>query len=605
MKQGVIVNHLITSAATSAALLVAATAVAKEPVYLEAPQDPPAVNRAVDDPAARTPGRRFRIGAYTSVQVNVDGAGNNISGDAANEPSIAVNATNSDNIVIGWRQFDSITSNFRQAGNAFSFDGGQTWTVPGVLTPGVFRSDPVLATSSGGKLLYQSLKETFLMDTFVSVDGGLDYGTPVPSFGGDKNWLAVDTSGGIGDGHAYGVWQVFFGCCGNDTLTRSINEGDSWQSPVNVALNPLFGTMAVGPDGVLYVGGIEGTQTQDYDQFVVSRSTNAQNPAQNPVFTGARVDMGGSMEIFSGPNPEGLAGQANVFVDRSQKASRGNVYLLASVNPPGSDPLDVHIIRSEDGGASWSAPVRVNDDNGNNWQWLAAADVALDGRIDVIWADTRGSGQTNISQIFYAWSYDGGRSWSDNVAITPPFDSFVGWPRQNKMGDYFQVVSGREDASVAYAATLNGEQDVYYARLFPDCNDNGRSDVTDIDSGDSEDVDADGVPDECAMAGPMLAAPDPGVAGVANDFVVTGAGAGAVVVYYFGGPSGSSPVNGCPGLELDLRGGRPFGFEIADAEGNATLTRNIPAPLGGRTLGFQAVDRSACEMSNAVTVTFP
>ncbi len=46
-------------------------------------------------------------GVFISYQVNVDANHQNIVGDAANEPSIAVDPTNSNKIAIGWRQFDS------------------------------------------------------------------------------------------------------------------------------------------------------------------------------------------------------------------------------------------------------------------------------------------------------------------------------------------------------------------------------------------------------------------------------------------------------------------------------------------------------------------
>src|SRR5207248_10033917 len=72
-------------------------------------------------------------GVFVSYQVNVDASGNNIVGDAANEPSIAVNPTDGNKITIGWRQFNTYTSNFRQGGWGHTTDGGTTWTFPGVL----------------------------------------------------------------------------------------------------------------------------------------------------------------------------------------------------------------------------------------------------------------------------------------------------------------------------------------------------------------------------------------------------------------------------------------------------------------------------------------
>ncbi|MDX1702502.1 MAG: hypothetical protein R3250_17870, partial [Melioribacteraceae bacterium] len=73
---------------------------------------------------------------FVSVQVNVDSLGMNIIGDAANEPSITVDPASPDNMAIGWRQFDTISSNFRQAGYGYSTDGGQTWTT-GIIEPGI------------------------------------------------------------------------------------------------------------------------------------------------------------------------------------------------------------------------------------------------------------------------------------------------------------------------------------------------------------------------------------------------------------------------------------------------------------------------------------
>jgi hypothetical protein len=51
---------------------------------------------------------------------------------------------------------------------------------------------------------------------------------------------------------------------------------------------------------------------------------------------------------------------------------------------------------------------------------------------------------------------------------------------------------------VGYAATFNGEQDVYFLRIGPwDCNGNEMEDALDIGEARSADCNANGVPDEC------------------------------------------------------------------------------------------------------------
>jgi len=490
---------------------------------------PEAATSARDDLRARTPAMRVATGPYVSVQVNVDGLGLNILGDAANEPSLAVNPLNPSNLVVGWRQFNSVTSNFRQAGWAYTFNKGSSWTFPGVLTPGTFRSDPVIDVDSTGVFYYQSLKSNFTLDVFRSFDGGTTWGLPVPSFGGDKNWLVVDRTGGAGNGFLYGIWQRFASCCGTDVLTRSVNAAQSFESPVSVETWPTFGTLAVAPDGTLLAAGVDGTVTQDFDHFVVARSTNPPSPGASPVLEGKRVNLAGSMGLGGGPNPGGLLGQANVAADHSAASTRGNIYLMASVVADSLAPLDVYFARSVDGGATFAPPVRVNDDPSaaGHWHWLAAHAVAPSGRIDAIWFDTRDTASDHISRLYYAYSWDAGATWSPNVPASPAFDSWIGWPQQNKMGDYSGIVSDTTGADVAYAATFNGEQDVYYVRLFPDCNGNGISDVTDIATHASLDCNASHIPDECETAPACVGAgrvPDGGVFPSAPLTVNKGAG---------------------------------------------------------------------------------
>ncbi len=435
-------------------------------------------------------------GDFTSIQVNVDAQRRNIFGDAANEPSIAVDPTNPSRMVIAWRQFDTIASNFRQAGIAHSHDAGDTWSAR-KLTPGFFRSDPVMSVNRQGHFYFSSLSSVTSVEIFRSLDGAVSWSAPVPAYGGDKQWMTVDRTEGTGSGHVYQIWNSQFSCCGDADFTRSIDGGLNYQAPLSLPPPKLkWGTLDVGPDGTLYIVGADLSQSSHLFTF----STNARLAGSAPTFAPPQIiNLGGVTTGGGIPNPGGLAGQVWIATDHSNGPTRGNIYVLASVDPPGFDPLDVMFIRSSDDGANWSEPLRINDDPPDSfaYQWFGTMSVAPNGRIDVIWNDTRSDSGNRISVIYHSASIDGGLTWSVNAPITPPFDPSLGYPQQNKIGDYYHMVADARGAHLAYSATFNGEQDVYYLRIPGDCNLNGLDDAVEIEQGLVTDCTGNGIPDEC------------------------------------------------------------------------------------------------------------
>ena len=428
--------------------------------HLEVPEDRPVQQRA----RVTSPARRWARNGYVSVQVNVDEFGDNIVGDAANEPSIAVDPHAPRRMAIGWRQFDTIASNFRQAGWGYTADGGQSWTFPGVVNPGVFRSDPVLCANTAGTFFYNSLTasdDEYWCNVYKSADGGASWDSGVYAYGGDKQWMAADLTDGIGQDNLYAYWTRWYTCpnC-NGHFTRSYDGGQTFLPTIDVPGNPQWGTLAVGPDGELYIAGMG---------FTVTKSGTMQDQTLPAAFDfSVTVDLDGSIGFSGGPNPGGLLGQAWIAVDHSDGPTRGNVYLLCSVQRSSTvDPLDVMFARSTDGGLTWSDPVRVNDDSEDNgaYQWFGTMSVAPNGRIDAVWNDTRNDPGGYYSELYYAYSTDAGQTWSPNEALTPSFHPYLGWPQQNKLGDYNDMVSDSRGVSLAYAATFNGEQDVYYLRI--------------------------------------------------------------------------------------------------------------------------------------------
>ena len=460
-------------------------------------EPPAALRERVTSP--RLSRDRLTRSGYTSVQVNVDANGDNIVGDAANEPSIAISPINPNWIAIGWRQFDSVTSDFRQAGRAYSRDGGQTWTFPGVLDPGVFRSDPVLAADPNGNFYYCSLDTNFHCWLFKSVDSGMNWSAPVAMFGGDKQWFTIDRTTSTGRGNIYASWSQGSEFA-NTPFTRSRNGGQTFDGPY-VMSQTVFGTMTVDPNGTVYVAGVNSPSFLNPNTRI-ARSLNAKSTG-TPTFTTRNVPLGGSLVGSLGPNPVGLLGQMWIAADLSTGPTRGYLYALCSIQPSsGSDPLDVKFARSTDGGTTWSTAVRVNDDptGTNAWQWFGTLSVAPNGRIDVVWNDTRNDPRSpsvpTYSELYYAYSTNAGQTWSRNMPISPPWNHFLGYPVQQKIGDYYHMISDNAAANLAYAATFNSEQDVYFVRIG-DCNHNGVHDGTDIANGTSTDLDSNGVPDEC------------------------------------------------------------------------------------------------------------
>ncbi len=69
--------------------------------------------------------------------------------------------------------------------------------------------------------------------------------------------------------------------------------------------------------------------------------------------------------------------------------------------------------RSADEGRTWSGPVRINDAAGSAREGLHSLAAGAHGELFAAWLDLRKAG----TQLYGAWSSDGGATWSNNVAI--------------------------------------------------------------------------------------------------------------------------------------------------------------------------------------------
>ena len=99
---------------------------------------------------------------------------------------------------------------------------------------------------------------------------------------------------------------------------------------------------------------------------------------------------------------------------------------------------DVFIVKSIDGGLTWSPPLRVNQDdlaNGKD-QWFPFVAVTSDGRVDVVFYDRRDDQFNRLTHVYLARSGDGGITWTDARVSDVP--SNMNWAFEDGLfiGDY-------------------------------------------------------------------------------------------------------------------------------------------------------------------------
>jgi len=359
------------------------------------------------------------------------------------EEAIAVNPTNPQNIVM--------VSNvdFPAAGmlEGVSFDGGQTWTTTLIGNNdnlGDACCDPSLSFDTYGNLFLTYLFN--VEDTLpiaLSTDGGL-------SFRLIANIPGIAKRNGKGAGE-----KGLFHFVDQPTITAA--EGEVW-AVVNVG-GPM-GAFGAKVDGLGEVGDfstaevVPGTNNCTYGDVAIGPDGEVMN-----VCTLTESGQGGG-KLFVNVDPDGLgtAGFGDrVFVththvggfdfippqpdrsvdaepglawDRTGGPHNGRVYLVYTLEQKNeSDNTDVFVRYSDDAGATWSAPVRVNDDSTVNSQFLPK--ISLDpatGHIAVGWYDSRndlgigGAGDTDHvpnddAQYWCAFSSDG-QTFSSNVQIS-------------------------------------------------------------------------------------------------------------------------------------------------------------------------------------------
>jgi hypothetical protein len=421
-----------------------------------------------------------------------------------NEVTIAA-FPNNPSVLVATARDTRQASGFSWAGYYRSTDGGKTWTnalvpgFPGDTSPEglsspvhaagwTIGSDPVITADREGRVYlawlsfgptttefagwvvvtrYSNFGATY--DFTSVVYAGHD--TPSDKLGGpgnsrvtDKEWIAVDDTGGPCDGYLYMPWALFESSQGMPPIVfqRSTDGGRIWSPIVHLSHPPNTQnqgtTVAVGPGGEVYVA------WEDFhkDKTLFTRS----------------LDCGATFEPERGiasvvPVPEPLPGSAyrlDSFPRIAVSQRTGTV--LVTWADFGTGDADVVLVRSTDRGETFSAPARVNDVATNHQ--IFPAITTFDGRVDIAFYDSRNDLAGKLLDVYYAQSNDDGRTFLPNVRVTDAaFDPNLGITGGGAafLGDYNGIASNAAGVHPIWADNRNvtpdtpRDQDIFTATV--------------------------------------------------------------------------------------------------------------------------------------------
>ncbi|PYQ01745.1 MAG: hypothetical protein DMF82_18405 [Acidobacteria bacterium] len=401
------------------------------------------------------------LAAGLTVGPNVD-----ISGFADNEAetTVAVNPANPNNVVV--------VSNFQTADalmESVSFDGGATWSArmiaDGSDDLGVACCDANAAFDQYGNffLVYLDLRAK-KVQTAYSTDGGLtlqflatlDHSDRSNPMANGKKWGAGADQPSLATGPG-GTWFVYkmFSQGGQLLQVRGLPVSGLGQfGPLSASQSVpgskygSFGDIAVGQNGQVLVTYQDNIPTQGPSTIWTNLDPDGFGPAGFGDARAATATNVGGFDYIPPQARRSVDAEAGLAYDRSGGTHHGRVYLLYTDEQPNeSDNTDIWVRRSDDDGATWSAPVRVNDDAGTNSQFNPH--IAIDqatGFIAVGFHDARndlgsGPGDTNgipndEAQYFLAVSRNGGASFSANVQVSAGTSNAEAAHNGVQYGDY-------------------------------------------------------------------------------------------------------------------------------------------------------------------------
>ncbi|MCF8369025.1 MAG: choice-of-anchor D domain-containing protein [Bacteroidales bacterium] len=315
--------------------------------------------------------------------------------------------------------------------------------------------DPATAISLSGRQYVNFISSSSGQGIAYS-DNGSSWSTatvaPNPGSLADKNHMCIDNSPSSPyEGNLYVAWTPFGGVDDAEiVINRSTNDGVSWSSNLNISSAVNAGShnqgvnVQTGPNGEVYaVWAIYDGWPTDESAYGFAKSVNggASFASATRIISNVRgirtTETSKNHRVNSFPS---------MAVDISGGPNNGNIYVVwANVGVPGTNTgtnISVYMIRSVNGGATWSTPIRVNQNTYTQGKEAYFPWITCDpetGTLSVIFYDDRNTSSASC-EVFVANSFDAGNTWEDfvvsDVSFTP---SAIPGLAGGYMGDYLAI----------------------------------------------------------------------------------------------------------------------------------------------------------------------
>jgi len=157
------------------------------------------------------------------------------------------------------------------------------------------------------------------------------------------------------------------------------------------------------------------------------------------------------------PNTQnvGVTNYPAIAVDNSSGPNAGSLYVV--MYSWAGTYMRVGVVRSTDGGKTWSKPVPVAPPSDNHDQFFPWISVSSAGLVGVSWLDRRNDPANVNYQPFGAISTDGGKSFQPNVELTTAFSNPNNNGGDGWMGDYTgNAWAGPNNFVAAWMDSSNG-----------------------------------------------------------------------------------------------------------------------------------------------------